>query len=46
MSTSKPMVLPLSSLDWNGAYGRWVQTVRVPGRMSETAASDPFDAVP
>src|SRR4051794_31570134 len=38
MSTSKPTVLPESSLDWNGAYGRWVHTVSLPSAISCTLA--------
>src|SRR4029453_17297058 len=36
MSTSNPTVLPVSSLDWNGAYGRGGPTGSLPGEMSRT----------
>src|SRR5690349_19541698 len=39
MSTSNPIVLPWSSFDWNGAYGRWVQVVILPEAMSVTPAA-------
>ena len=39
MSTSKPIVLPSSSLDWKGAYGRWVQVVMVPELINAALAA-------